>query len=62
MNNRWKIYFNRYDLNGNFVGAGVHPQTYKHKSSAVRAAKRIYDNSTISKYQWGVGVTNPFKL
>ena len=61
--NRWKIYFNCYDLNGNFVGSGVYAKTtYKHKSSAVRTAKRIYGNATDFKYQWGVGVTNPFAI
>ena len=25
--NRWKIYFNCYDLNGNFVGSGVYAKT-----------------------------------
>ena len=59
---RWKIWFNRFDANHNFIGSGVHPQTYKHKSSAVRAAKRIYGNATDFKYQWGVGKTNPFAL
>lgn len=59
---KWKIYFNCYDINGNFVGSGISAKAYKHKSSAVRAAKRIYDNSTEFKYQYGVGVTNPFKL
>ena len=56
----WKIWFNRFDDNHNFIGSGVHPQTYKHKSSAIRAARRIYNNS--KNFQWGVGITNPFKL
>lgn len=58
--NKWKIWFSRYDDNHNFIGSGVHPQTYKHKSSAVRAARRIYSNS--KNFQWGVGETNPFAL
>lgn len=57
---KWKIWFNRFDDNHNFIGSGVHPQTYKHKSSAVRAARRIYNNS--KNFQWSVGITNPFKL
>ena len=60
--NKWKIWFNCYDNNGNFVGSGVFFKAYKYKSSATRAAKRIYGNATDFKYQWGVGVTNPFKL
>ena len=60
---RWKIWFNRYDIKHNFIGSGVHPRTYKHKSSAVRAAKRIYGESQLNSiYQWGVGITNPFAL
>ena len=58
--NKWKIWFSRYDDNHNFIGSGVHPQTYKHKSSAVRTARRIYSNS--KNFQWGVGETNPFAL
>lgn len=60
MEERWKIWFNVYDINRNFVGAGVNPQTYKHKSSAVRAAKRIYGTS--QTHTWVVGKTNPYKL
>lgn len=60
---RWKIYFNCYDINGNFKGSSIYCKTYKHKSSAVRAAKRIFGNTTTDfKYQWGVGKTNPWKL
>lgn len=60
---RWKIYYNCYDSNGNFKGSGIYFKTYKHKSSAIRAARKIYDDTTTGfKYQWGVGTTNPFTL
>lgn len=60
MEERWKIFFNVYDIRGNFVGAGIHPQTYKHKSSAVRAAKRVFGESKTHK--WVVGKKNPYRL
>jgi hypothetical protein len=60
MEERWKIWFSVYDINQNFKGSGVCPQSYKHKSSAVRAAKRMFGESRT--HRWAVGKTNPYKL
>ena len=61
----WKIYFEVF-RNGVKAGSGVYWRSYKHKSSATRAAKRQYDRTldcldgeTLT-YKWIVSQTNPW--
>lgn len=61
----WKIYFEVF-RDGEKSGAGVYWKSYKHKSSAVRAAKRQFDRTIRSwdtsclTYKWIVSQTNPW--
>lgn len=62
----WKIWFKRY-VNGELRGSGVWIREYKHKSSAVRAAKRFYDHQFVdwssgitTTYEWIVSKANPW--
>jgi hypothetical protein len=62
----WKIYYDMY-LNGTIMNSGIYWTSYKHKSSAVRAAKRQFDNRAsytqdgIITYKWIVGQNKPEK-
>ena len=62
----WKIYYETYH-NGKKNGSGIYWKSYKHKSSAVRAAKQIFDNKEGYSpdgpvtYKWSVGQTRPEK-
>lgn len=65
-NDTWKIWFETF-VNGEKRGAGVWIQEYKHKSSAVRMAKKhfnpprtTHDGQTLT-YKWIVSQTNPFR-
>lgn len=53
----WKIWFERFDEEGKKYGAGVMPQEYTHKSSAVRAAKRYMEKPG---FKCVVSQENPF--
>ena len=62
----WKIWFETYH-DGEKIGAGVWLQSYKHKSSAVRRAKKQfnrqlidYSNGRVTTYKWTVSQTNPW--
>lgn len=62
----WKIWFETFKGTEK-IGAGVWIQSYKHKSSAVRAAKRQFDRDYIDyrdgqviTHTWTVSQTNPF--
>lgn len=63
----WKIWFKRY-VDGEFRVSGVWLKGYKHKSSAVRAAKRQFDDrqdcfydGQITTYEWIVSKTKPWE-
>lgn len=62
----WKIWFKRY-VDGEFRGSGVWWRDYKHKSSAVRAAKKYFGDRTghfhdkTITYEWIVSKTNPWE-
>lgn len=58
--NRWKIWFKEYDKNGNVIGGGQHCRDYACKSSAIRAAKRVYADAENGTYGWIVSQTNPW--
>jgi hypothetical protein len=53
----WKIWYHKFDTYGNIIEFGVHNFEYKHKSSATRKAKKLYDKNN---YEWIVSKTNPF--
>ena len=61
----WKIWYKVYE-DGIYRCAGVWWQDYKHKSSAVRRAKkqfgepRIDSDGRVTSYEWFVSKTNPF--
>lgn len=61
----WKIWFKRY-VNGEFRGSGVWWGDYKHKSSAVRRAKKQFGeprhsyDGEITTFEWFVSKTNPW--
>lgn len=63
----WKIYYDAY-RDGKFHHSGVYWKSYKHKSSAVRAAKQQFDSKIVYvpdcniTYTWTVGQTKPEKV
>ena len=42
---RWKIWWKRYNEDGEHIGSGVHCTDYACKSSAVRAGRRMFDSN-----------------
>lgn len=63
--NYWKIYYVAFK-NGEKRWSGIYWKSYKYKSSAVRAAKRQFDNwvmhdsdGEIITYKWVVSQTKP---
>lgn len=56
---RWKIWWKKYDENDNVVGSGVHHTDYKCKSSARRAAHRMFDDHSL--IDWWVSPENPWE-
>lgn len=63
----WKIYYEMYQ-NGVFLNSGTYWKSYKHKSSAVRAARNTFtprcypETGEIITYTWTVGQTKPEKV
>lgn len=54
----WYIWYQRFE-NGEHIGSGIWTFSgYKHKSSAVRAAKKRFGNP--EKYKWIVAKENPY--
>ena len=53
----WKIYYKLYFPETDRTGFYEHPYEYKHKSSAIRAAKKMYGGT---KYEWVVAQENPW--
>ena len=63
--NYWKIYYEAFK-NGEKLWSGIYWKSYKHKSSAVRAAKQQFDDRItydvdggVVTYKWIVGQTKP---
>lgn len=63
--NYWKIYYEIFK-NGKIFNSGTWWKSYKHKSSAVRAAKQQFDDRVdnsidgeIVTYKWVVSQTKP---
>lgn len=54
----WKIYYKLYFPETDRTGFYEYPYEYKHKSSAIRAAKRMYGGT---KYEWVVAQENPWR-
>lgn len=63
----WKIYYEMHQ-NGVFLNSGTYWKSYKHKSSAVRSAKQLFDSKVmytpdgVITYTWTVGQTKPEKV
>lgn len=66
--NNWKIYYEAF-TNGEKQWSGVYWVSYKSKGSAMRAAKRVFDdermlvfdNDTRVNYKWVVSKTSPWE-
>lgn len=57
----WKIWLRYYDHKGEFIGMGVYPKNYAHKSSATRRAKQLWGKHGENRLvEWAVAKTNPF--
>jgi hypothetical protein len=61
----WKIYYKMY-RDGAFLNSGTYWKSYKHKSSAIRAARGLFDKvnvypetGEIITYTWTVGQSKP---
>lgn len=54
----WLIWVENFNDEGLKIGAGLYPRTYLHKSSATRAAKKLFGNSP--NHKWIVSQTNPW--
>lgn len=58
----WRIWIKHFDENGKQLGACVYPREYKHKSSAVSRARRIWGAQGENKrFEWVVSKTNPWR-
>lgn len=55
---KWRIWFKRFDNDGKPYAGGVLIETYYHKSSAIRAAKKRFGSDT--KVEWIIGKENPW--
>lgn len=53
----WKIWFRRYNAEGQCIGGGILHREYKYKSSASRYAKRHFSNNPL--FIWTVSIENP---
>ena len=56
--NKWRIWFKRFDKDGNCYAGGVAMEEYAHKSSAVRAAKKRFSTCS-DEVEWIVSQENP---
>ena len=57
----WKIWITYYNSVGKAVGYGVHPNTYEHKSSAIRRARQLFDRiGGDVRVTWTVSQSNPW--
>lgn len=58
---RWKIYITYYDpKDGHVIGYGVYVRDYKHKQSAVRQARKMFNNTKFAT--WVVSQTTPWSF
>lgn len=62
----WKIYYEMF-RDGKKLAQGLHWKSYKHKSSASRAARQTYalprvypETGEVITYRWIVSQTNPW--
>lgn len=55
--NKWKIWFKKFDKNGECYAAGVSLEEYAHKRSGVRAAKKRFNSDSV---EWIVSQENPW--
>ena len=58
MNDKWRIWFQSFDIDGTPTGAGVMLKEYTRKGNAVRAAKKHFNG--VSSHKWIVSKENPF--
>lgn len=59
MEKLWRIWFEKFNSNGEKTGAGVSCTGYKYKQNACRAAKRMYGNRP-EKFKCVISIENPF--
>lgn len=57
--NKWRIWFKRFDKDGNCYAGGVSMEEYTHKNSAVRAAKKRFGTCS-DEVEWIVSQENPW--
>lgn len=47
---RWRIWLEYYDKDGNVTGYGVYSKSYVHEGWAIRRARQLWDNNPLVKW------------